>query len=67
MNNTAANPFSDADYQKINNQLAELERLRQQIQQAALAGCSVGDTSQHCEQLIAQLNQLKQVYFRDRQ
>jgi len=57
------NPLSQADYARINKQLAQLDLIRQEVQRAYEAGFPCAEEDQACQNAIKQLQNIKRVYF----
>ena len=59
-------PYTDADYTKINTILADLNRVKLMIDQACSAEIEVEGHKVHCEELQRKYNKLKAAYFPQR-
>jgi hypothetical protein len=59
-------PLTDKQYEQINQQMLNLARLQQDIDQAKTAGIQCDEHDQNCQYLQGRLSQIKKAYFPNR-
>lgn len=66
MNARSSGPLTDADYQRLNKALADLENTHMEIQRARSAGFDCAAEDAQCQQLKESLARIKHTYFPQR-
>ena len=59
-------PYTERDYEKINEHLRNLEGLKVDIERALAAGFDCGPEDQKCQELKDRFAQIKKAYFPER-